>query len=86
MCLVVRVLRSVRSTQRQKCNSEDTAISFGGPAKLLRSTKTATYRCFQGHDYETVYFIIQDHHVIVTCISLYFVVCFACLEFKPASP
>ena len=31
------------------------------------------------HDSETVYFVIQDHHLIVPCIYLFVKLCVCCL-------
>ena len=67
-----------------KWNSDDSATSFLCSAKLIRSAMSATISLQLTHrditDSETVYFVIQEHHLIGSCI--FFVkLCVFCLLF-----
>ena len=55
-----------------KWNSDDSATSFPCSAKLIHSAMSATLSLQLTNrpinDSETVYFVIQDHHLIGSCI------------------
>ena len=57
-----------------KWNSDDSATSFPCSAKLICSAMSATTSLQLTNrdinDSETVYFVIQEHHLIGSCIFL----------------